>query len=136
MIADTIKATQGSEGTRRATEMPWNGMGAAVMPDPEVPAKATRRRFTPEYKRGILNAADTCTDVGALLRREGLYSSNLMTRRKQRDRGVLKALAPQKRGRKATVRNPLAAENEKITLPKEAWNTLLRYARDGILEEM
>lgn len=114
MIAETIKATQGNEGARRATEIPWGGTGAAVIPDPEVPAKATRRRFTSEYKRRILNEADACTDLGALLRREGLYSSNLSTWQRHRDRGVLTALSPKKRGRKESVRNPLQTENEKL----------------------
>lgn len=114
MIAETIKATQGNEGARRATEIPWGGTGAAVIPDPEVPAKATRRRFTSEYKLRILKEADACTDLGALLRREGLYSSNLTSWRNQMDRGVLSALSPKKRGRKESVRNPLQTENEKL----------------------
>ncbi len=114
MIAETIKASQGNEGARRATEVPWGGTQVVAMPDPEVPAKATRRRFTPEYKLRILKEADACTDLGALLRREGLYSSNLTTWRKQRDHGVLKALSPKKRGRKENAHNPLQAENEKL----------------------
>ena len=114
MIAETIKATQGNEGARRATEIPWGGTGAAVIPDPEVPTKATRRRFTSEYKRRILKEADTCTDLGALLRREGLYASNLTTWRKQINRGVLTALSPKKRGRKESGSNPLQIENEKL----------------------
>lgn len=117
MIAEAIKATQGSEGARRATEIPWGGTGTAVMPDPEVPAKAMRRRFTPEYKLRILKEADACIasgGLGALLRREGLYASNLNTWQRQRDRGVLTALSPKKRGRKENVRNPLQTENEKL----------------------
>ena len=117
MIAETIKATQGSEGARRATAIPWGGTGTAIMPDPEVPAKATRRRFTPEYKLRILKEADACTapgSLGALLRREGLYASNLNTWQRQRDLGVLSALSPKKRGRKENVRNPLQTENEKL----------------------
>src|ERR671924_863521 len=89
MIAETIKATQGSEGAQRATEIPWSGAPKEVTlhrietdnpPDPEVPAKAVRRRFTAEYKVKILKEADACTkpgSLGALLRREGLYASNL-----------------------------------------------------------
>jgi transposase-like protein len=114
MIAETIKATHGNEGARRATEIPWGGTGTAVIPDPEVPAKATRRRFAPEYKLRILKEADACADLGALLRREGLYSSNLTSWRNQMDRGVLTALSPKKRGRKESVRNPLQTENEKL----------------------
>ena len=66
----------------------------------EVVAKATRRRFTVEYKRKILREAETCKApgaIGALLRREGLYSSHLTTWRAARDRGEL-AGVPTKRG--------------------------------------
>lgn len=66
----------------------------------EVAAKASRRRFTMEYKRKILHEADACKTpgaVGALLRREGLYSSHLTTWRAARDRGE-RAGAPKKRG--------------------------------------
>jgi transposase len=73
------------------------------IPDPEVVPKAKRRKFTAEYKRRILEEADNCTEagqIGALLRREGLYSSHLTTWRRQRDRGVAKGLSPKKRGRK------------------------------------
>jgi transposase len=114
MIPETIKATHGNEGVRRATAVPWGGTQTAVMPDPEVPAKASRRRFTSEYKRRILKEADACTDVGALLRREGLYASNLTTWRKQMNRGVLTALSPKKRGRKESSSNPLQIENEQL----------------------
>jgi transposase-like protein len=73
------------------------------IPDPEVVPKAKRRKFTSEYKRRILEEADNCTEagqIGALLRREGLYSSHLTTWRRQRDRGIAKGLSPKKRGRK------------------------------------
>ncbi len=73
------------------------------IPDPEVVPKAKRRKFSAEYKRRILEEADNCTEsgqIGALLRREGLYSSHLSTWRRQRDRGVVKGLSPKKRGRK------------------------------------
>ena len=67
----------------------------------EVAARPARRRFTAEYKLRILQAADRCAEgeLGALLRREGLYSSHLTTWRKQRETGQLAALAPKKRGR-------------------------------------
>src|SRR3990172_8334465 len=66
-------------------------------PDPEVRPKAQRRRFTAEYKRRILAEAEACGygEVGALLRREGLYHSNLTTWRRERDAGTL---ANKKRG--------------------------------------
>jgi transposase-like protein len=70
----------------------------------EVLAKAARRRFTAEYKRRILKEADGCTqpgEIGALLRREGLYSSHLSAWRAARERGELAGLAPRRRGPKA-----------------------------------
>jgi transposase-like protein len=73
------------------------------IPDPEVVPTAKRRKFTAEYKQRILDEADRSTEsgqVGALLRREGLYSSHLTTWRRQRERGVFEGLAPKKRGRK------------------------------------
>lgn len=86
-------------------------------PDPEVTEKPVRRRFTAKYKLGILNQADACTKPGtlaALLRREGLYSSNLNTWRRQRDEGSLAALTPKQRGRKALKPEPMAVENERL----------------------
>lgn len=77
-------------------------------PEIEVTAKASRRRFTLEYKRKIVREADRCKTtgvVGALLRREGLYSSHLTAWRAARDRGAL-AGAPKKRGPPPRVRDP------------------------------
>ena len=140
MIAAKIKATRGIEGARRATEIPWGGTpkevnlhqgASAAPPDPEVPAKAARRRFTAEYKLRVLTLADACNEpgcLGKLLRREGLYGSNLNTWRNQRDRGVLSALAPKKRGRKESVRDPLHAENEKLRKENERLSSRLRQA--------
>jgi transposase-like protein len=88
---------------------------AVVGPAIEVVAKATRRRFTVEYKRKIVREADACKTpgtVGALLRREGLYSSHLTTWRAARERGEL-AGAPKKRGpvpRVADARDKKLAE--------------------------
>jgi len=84
-----------------------SGVGATAQ-EVEVLAKAERRRFTAEYKRRILKEADGCTkpgELGALLRREGLYSSLLATWRAARRRGELAGLAPRKRGPKAKVRD-------------------------------
>jgi transposase len=78
-----------------------------------VTSKAKRRRFTAEYKRKILQEADACTErgqVGALLRREGLYSSHLTEWRGLRERGELAGLTPKKRGPKAQEPNPLVRE--------------------------
>jgi len=73
--------------------------------------RAARRRFTAEYKLGVLRQADACAgtgELGALLRREGLYSSHLTTWRRQREQGSLAALSPRKRGRLAVPPSPLA----------------------------
>ena len=99
-----------TEGVRRTTGVtPITGKGDPV--DPEVPEAKARRRFTAQYKLRILEQADACTEpgqLGVLLRREGLYSSNLATWRRQRSEGVLDSLSPKKRGRKAKEKNPLA----------------------------
>ena len=91
--------------------------GASVTLDPEVPEKATRRKFSAEYKLRILRLADSCADpgsLGKLLRKEGLYSSNLTTWRRQREKGVLEGLKPAKRGRKTIEPNPLLPELENL----------------------
>ena len=83
-------------------------------PDPEVPEKAKRRRFSAEYKLAILREVDACTDpgqIGALLRRERLYSSHLVDWRRQRDAGALQALA-RTRGRKPA--DPARVEAERL----------------------
>ena len=79
-------------------------------PDPEVVEKPVRRRFTAEYKVRILHDTDRCEpgQLGALLRREGLYSSHLTEWRRQRAQGVLAALAPRRRGRPGEKPHPLA----------------------------
>lgn len=75
-------------------------------PDPEVSEAVRRRRFSASYKLRVLREADTCSStkgaLGALLRREGLYSSHLTHWRRQRDRGELDALQPRRRGRPPT----------------------------------
>lgn len=79
---------------------------AGVRPDPELAEQAKRRSFTAKYKAQILAEADACTapgEVGALLRREGLYTSHLTYWRKQRAEGALKELG-QSRGRKPVDR--------------------------------
>jgi len=94
-----LKAVEEPEGARRATEGSATA-APADPPDPEVVERAKRRRFSAEYKLRILREADACQgdgDVGALLRREGLYSSHLVNWRKQRDNGLI----TRKRGRKA-----------------------------------
>jgi transposase len=127
MISEKIRTAQGMEGARRATGIPCAAtaaQGAHSMPsllvnppDPEVPEKAVRRRFTAEYKLHILRQAEVCQEpggVGALLRREGLYSSYLTTWRSQRDAGILSSLKPKQRGRKANPIHPFQAEVEQL----------------------
>lgn len=82
---------------------------AVVVPEVEVAEKAARRQFNAEYKRKILKEADACTregEIGALLRREGLYSSHLSVWRGARERGEIAGLAPRKRGPKVTPPDP------------------------------
>jgi len=102
------------EGARRATGIsstaaPRRGGLKPVVPNPEVPEKASRRSYTAEYKRRILREAEDCKEqgqIGALLRREGLYSSNLTAWRRQVERGTLDALSSKKRGPKARKPDP------------------------------
>src|SRR5438477_11087950 len=105
-----------TEGARRATGVfpsaaPAAGSaGGPGAVETEVAAKAQRRRFTAEYKRRIVREADRCTkpgELGALLRREGLYSSHLTSWRAARDRGELAPGATaKKRGPQATAADP------------------------------
>ena len=97
-------------------QTPVNGrVHAGPMPDPEVPERPRRRRFSAAYKLAILAEIDRATEpgaTGAILRRERLYSSHLVDWRRARDRGALEALArPSGRPRP----NPLAKENERLT---------------------
>src|SRR5450759_4502242 len=100
-----------AQGARRAT---GEAASIAPPPNPEVAATAKRRQFSPSERRRILAAADRCSktgEVGALLRREGIYSSQLATWRKRREATEHAALAPQKRGRKA---DPAIAEARRM----------------------
>ena len=113
------------ESTSVKENVPGNG---SSFPDPEVPERATRRRFTLDYKLRILNEADACKDrgeVGALLRREGLYSSHLTTWRHQRQEGTLRALS-KKRGRKG--KSDLELENERLRREKKKLERKLERA--------
>ncbi len=83
----------------------------------EVLAKATRRKFTAKEKLRILRLVDACTELGeqgALLRKEGIYSSMLSSWRKARARGELDALSPRRRGRQPTVPAPRDKENAEL----------------------
>jgi transposase-like protein len=96
-----------------------------------VPEKKTRRRFTAAYKLRILEEADQCNQpggIGALLRREGLYSSNLTAWRRQRDQGALQGLNPKKRGRKAIPEDPSAERISKLERENQRLKNQLRKA--------
>lgn len=104
----------GNDGSSLAATQ--NASGAAKLPDPEVSSLPKRRRFCADYKARIVEEADACTEageIGALLRREGLYSSQLSQWRNQYRTGALQALRDDKRGRKAT-KHPLEDENDKL----------------------
>ena len=109
MLGRERGAVGGTEGGRSPTGVPPTAPAAAAapgapaagngkpVPDPAVPEKPVRRRFTAEYKLRILREADRCTQLGqlgALSRREGLYSSHLTTWRQQRETGTLAGLCP------------------------------------------
>ena len=99
-------------------------------PDPEVVAHAKRRRFTADYKQRILKEVDAAKGsggIGALLRREGLYSSLLATWRNERDAGAHAALTPQKRGPKSK-RHPLQDETDKLRRDNARLTEQLRKA--------
>ena len=120
-----------TEGVRRTTGVTTIGKHVTV-PDPEVPEKKPRRRFTAQYKLRILEEADACTEagrLGALLRREGLYSSSLTTWRRQRDEGHLSALGPKKRGRKPKQKNPLAERVARLERENRRLENQLKQAR-------
>ena len=101
----------GAEGGRRPTIVPAPAVAAAEMSD-----RPRRRTFTAQTKLRVLAETDGVADVGgigAILRREGLYSSLLATWRRERTNGILEALTPQKRGPKSK-RHPLEEENQKL----------------------
>jgi len=100
--------------------------------DTEVVAKAERRRFSAEYKLRILEEAEACSsgELGALLRREGLYSSHLTTWRRQREAGQLAGLAPKRRGPKP---NPEAEELKRLRKENARLQVRLQQA-EAIME--
>ena len=104
---------------------------AASHPDPEVVARPQRRSYPAEYKVRILREAEAAAairgGIGALLRREGLYSSLLVNWRRERAQGIREALTPQKRGPKSK-RHPLADEMKKLQRKNARLNEELRKA--------
>jgi len=129
--ADAAEATESEHGEAKGASR------VVGIPNPEVPEKAVRRKFSAEYKLRILQLADRCSDpgsLGRLLRKEGLYSSNLTTWRRQRDLGMLKGLQPAKRGRKTIEWNPLQFELN--TLRKENERLQKRLKRAELIIEV
>ena len=109
MLEMTRNGAAGREAERAVGERSEAAGGRAApggLPDPELVERPQRRRFSAEYKLGILREADACRrpgEVGALLRREGLYTSHLTYWRKQREAGALKELG-RPRGRQPADR--------------------------------
>jgi transposase len=130
---DSRSESERSGGSPASRPTPQREEGA--VPDPEVVPKAGRRRYTAEYKLHVLRELDACTElgaVGALLRREGLYSSLLTTWRRERERGELEALTPKKRGRKPT-RDARDVEIERLQRENAKLLEKLRVA--GLINE-
>jgi transposase-like protein len=132
MAGQQVVVAGETQGARRATGVSpaRNATERVRAADPEVPAKAKRRQFSAEYKRRIVREADAASapgEIGALLRREGLYSSHLITWRRQRERGELAGLSA-KRGRKAKAVNPLAKRVAELERDKRRLERKLEQA--------
>src|SRR5450756_309886 len=122
-----------AEGARRATGASGPASTSrAPDPDPEVPATVQRRRFPAEYRLRILKQADACKkpgELGALLRREGLYSSLLTNWRRQREQGALQDMRGRRRGPKPRLVDPrvkqLEAENHRLQRKLQRAETII-----------
>ncbi len=102
------------------------------VPNPEVSDRPKRRRFTAEYKLKILRELDACTELGqkgAVLRREGLYSSHVCEWRRLRERGELQGLRARKTGRPRKVRDPVREANDRLERENARLQEELRKAR-------
>jgi transposase len=127
---EILKEKAEMEGARRASGV--SATGAGDVADPEVVEKPKRRRFSAEYRLRIVREADSCKEpgeIGALLRREGLYSSQLVLWRRQRDAGALEGLRSKKRGPKAKSVDPrvkrLERENARLRRKLEQAETII-----------
>ena len=139
MLADESMVGEPERRGDERSETPRSGgsptiepAGVSVPPDAEVPARHARRRFTPTYKLEILRKADACTrpgELGALLRQEGLYSSHVVTWRRQRAHG----LTPKTRGRKKTAVDPrlkkLEQENRRLTSRLQQADAIIAFQK-------
>ncbi len=122
------RVPQGAGGDRRESEgAPPSSRG---VPDPELAERPRRRRFSAQYKLRVLREAEACTrkgEIGAMLRREGLYTSHLTAWRKQRDAGALEGLAPRKRGPRGPT--PEQVENQALRRRLDRTEAELETAR-------
>lgn len=103
------RGAERSEGPRSGEASPGERRRDGGVPDPQVPARAKRRRFTAEFKLRVLREAERCRkpgEIGALVRRHGIYTSHLSTWRRERDQAARGRLG-RKRGRKPRDPNPL-----------------------------
>ena len=111
--------------------MSQDELNKSEVPNPEVVPQAKRRRFNAKYKLRILEEADACSqpgEIGALLRREGLYSSYLTAWRRQREQGQLDGLSPKKRGRKPWIDEALAKELDALKRENQRLESRLQQA--------
>jgi len=107
----------------------------AALPDPEATSRPGRRRFSAAYKRRVLEETDRLQgpgEIGSYLRREGLYSSALSRWRAQRDQGLLNALAPRRRGPKASSHSAERARIAELERESENLRARLRQAEQII----
>jgi transposase len=126
-----------SEGERNGGD-DNHATASAPVPDPEVSARPTRRRFSGPYKAQVVEEAGRCNQpgqIGALLRREGLVSSQLTLWRRQYRQGILKALRDDKRGRKP-IHDPrdreldrLRRENARLTKKLQQAETIIEIQK-------
>jgi transposase len=120
-----------TEGAGSTATLVRSASPPLVAGNSEVVAKASRRRFTVDYKLKILAQADACHqtgELGALLRREGLYSSSLALWRHQRQQGILTGLTPRTRGRKPNQQSQLVADNEQLKRQNQKLSKRLQQA--------
>ena len=128
VTATSVEAVD-NVSARRNGRPPANAPAAA--PDPEVVAKPTRRRFTVEYKLRIVREAESRREpgaIGALLRREGLYSTHLSAWRRERDRGALETLRARRRGRTPDPTQELRQQIAALEAEKQRLQERLRQA--------
>ena len=122
----------GDKGSaRRGASLPAGAASLMPVPDPEVAAKPTRRRFTAEYKLRVLREAESKNEpgaIGALLRREGLYSTHLSAWRRLRDGGALEAMRRRRRGRQPDPSHGWRQRIAELESEKERLQERLRQA--------